>query len=253
MRARALLGALALALTCAACAVNPNRDLDTFAARTGANSFEVRNRRLANEALVLPVVQDRQTEGPSCGAHVLASVINYWRGAGAADGAALFRTTPPANAAGYSMAELITLAQENGLQASAVRLSQDDIIRELEHGRPVLTPVRLPSIYVQQRQLPGGEAPVFGFARNALIYRAGRVSEWTGLAVVDHYVLVAGYEGETFVVLEPVMGLRTISFTRLARYRGAFGDAAIVFSRPGGRVHAGSPSGRLTPPLHVQG
>jgi hypothetical protein len=32
------------------------------------------------------------------------------------------------------------------------------------------------------------------------------------------------------VVMEPVMGLRTISAERLARYREPFGNAAIVFS-----------------------
>ena len=48
--------------------------------------------------------------------------------------------------------------------------------------------------------------------------------------MLNHYVLVAGYDGDTFVILEPVMGLRTISAERLARYREAFGNAAIVFS-----------------------
>jgi hypothetical protein len=48
--------------------------------------------------------------------------------------------------------------------------------------------------------------------------------------MVDHYLLVAGYDEQTFVVVEPVMGYRTISFSKLARYRAAFGNAAIVFS-----------------------
>ena len=138
------------------------------------------------------------------------------------------------------MAELLTLAQTNGLRASAVRLPRAAILRELENGRPVLIPVRLPSIYVQQRALPGGDLPLVGLARNTLIYRAGRVSEWTRLAMVDHYLLVVGYEDERFVVVEPVMGYRTISFEKLERYREAFGDAAIVVSAPA------APLGRAT-------
>jgi hypothetical protein len=180
--------------------------------------------------LVLNVVHDRQTAGPSCGAHVLASVVNYWRGPGTIDGETLYHQTPPASPAGYSMAELIALAQGNGLLASPVRMPQDTIIRELERGRPVLVPVRLPSIYVQQRQLPGQEIPVVGLVRNSIIYRAGRVSELTELAMVDHYLLIVGYEDDKFVVVEPVMGYRTISFDKLERYREHFNDAAIVFS-----------------------
>jgi hypothetical protein len=234
----ARLNLLLLTLCAGGCALTPVSNVGSFAESTGSNSFEVFDRTLqSNEALVLPVEHDRQTAGPSCGAHALASVVNYWRGPGTMDGETLYRTTPPRSPSGYSMAELMTIAQSNGLLASAVRLSDQQITQELERGRPVLVPVRLPSIYVQQRQLPGGDIPVVGFLRNTLIYRAGRVSEWTELALVDHYLLIVGYEDEMFVVVEPVMGYRTIGFDKLERYREHFGDAAIVFSstqpRPG--------------------
>jgi hypothetical protein len=42
--------------------------------------------------------------------------------------------------------------------------------------------------------------------------------------------LVVGYDDERFVVIEPVMGYRTISFDRLERYREPFQNAAMVFS-----------------------
>ena len=230
-RGRLGLVVLLLTLCAAGCAINPNRDVAQFAANSGENSFEVFNRRMTSpEALVLPVAHDRQFSGPACGAHALASVVTYWRGPGALDGATLFSQTPPASRAGYSMAELLTLARAHGLTASAVRLDQAHIISELESGRPVLIPVRLPSIYVQKRVMPGGEAPVFGLVRNAVIYRASRVSEWTNLAMVDHYLLIVGYDADRFVVVEPVMGYRTIAVSRLARYRERFDDAAIVFS-----------------------
>lgn len=234
------LAALLLMLTIAGCAVTPNSDVTAFAQQSSANSFELFDRRLqSSEALVLPVVHDRQTSGPSCGAHALASMINYWRGPDTITGQAIYRQTPPTNEAGYSMAELMSLARNNGLLASAVRLNQQQVIEELENGRPVLTPVNLPSIYVQQRQLPGGDMPVIGLARNTLIYRAGRVSEWTRLAMVDHYLLVVGYEDDTFVVVEPVMGYRTIRAPKLERYRSRFNDAAIVFSAaPGANSNA---------------
>lgn len=226
------LGILLLSLCAAGCALRPIPDVGTFAERSGGNSFEVFDRSVNASALVLPVVHDRQTSGPSCGAHALASVVNYWRGPGTLAGDALYREHPPTDGVGYSMSELLILAQRQHLLAGAVRMPQEGLIRELENGRPVLVPVRLPSIYIQQRALPGGDVPLVGVARNALISRAGLVSEVTNLTMVNHYLLVAGYQDETFIVVEPVMGYRTISFSRLARYRSAFGDAAIVFSGP---------------------
>jgi Peptidase C39 family len=228
-----------VAFLAAGCAVNPNSDLTAFSRASAANSFEVTNRRLDSQALVLPVLHDRQTEGPSCGAHALASVVNYWNNARGLSGSALYRERPPASPSGYSMAELVTIAQAEGLQASAVRMPQAGLIQELEHGRPVLVPVRLPSIYVQPTALPGENVPALGLATGVLTDRVGRISEWTGLTLVDHYLLVVGHDEDRFIVVEPVRGYRTISARKLGRYREHFGNAAIVFSLP-----PGSPTGR---------
>jgi hypothetical protein len=234
------LAGLLLSLSVAGCALSPNSTISEFANDSGSNSFEVFDRRASSAALVLAVQHDRQTSGPSCGAHALASVVNYWRGAGTLSGEALYQQAPPADGAGYSMTELLALSRAQGLLASAVALPQQGLVRELEAGRPILIPVRLPSIYVQQRTLPGGDIPIVGIARNSLIYRAGRVSEFSNLAMVNHYLLVVGYEDDRFIVVEPVMGYRTISADKLDRYRRAFQDAAIVFSAPGGA--AGRPA-----------
>ena len=230
MQRSALAGALALALISAGCAVTPVPDVNTFAEDSANNSFEVFDRRMAGNALVLPVVHDRQTDGASCGAHALASVINYWRGPGTAVGDTIYTSTPPANAAGYSIGEIMALARANGLIASGVRLDDAAIIRELENGRPVLVAVRLPSIYVQNRTYPGANAPVLGFVGSVLSYRVGQVSQATGLEMVDHYLLVVGYDDERWVVVEPVMGYRTISRDKLERYRRPFENASVVFS-----------------------
>lgn len=227
--------ALLLSLCAAACATSPTSSVAAFAARSDSNSFEPVETRLGAEALVLPVVHDRQTDGAACGAHALASVLNYWRTANPAiapaTGVAIFAATPPADMShGYSLAELIALGERRGLVAAGVRLNLPDLIRELEAGRPVLVPVRLPSIYVQDRGLPQTDARLVAAARGVVMERLGRVSELTDLALVDHYVLIVGYDRDRFVVVEPVMGFRTISFERIARYRRDFADAAIVFS-----------------------
>ena len=112
-----------------------------------------------------------------------------------------------------------------------MRIPADGVIDELEAGRPVLVPVKIPSVYVQTRQLPGMNIPLLGIPAELITSRTAWLSEKSGRAMLNHFVLVAGYEGDKFVVLEPVAGLRTISAERLARYRAPFGDAAIVFSR----------------------
>ena len=224
--------AAALAFGVSACATTPSASPDAFAERSAANSFEFFDRVVdPPSTLLLPVVHDRQTNGISCGAHALASVTNYWLGPGHVSGTDIFAATPPADMqTGYSMAEILNLAGEQGLLASAVRLQPDGILRELEAGRPVLVPVRVPSVFVQGWQLPGANIPVLGFPAALVISRSAQLSEMTGQRMLNHYALVAGYDGDTFVILEPVMGLRTISAKRLARYREAFGNAAIVFS-----------------------
>ncbi|MBX3509845.1 MAG: hypothetical protein KF700_01505 [Hyphomonadaceae bacterium] len=245
MRKRTLAVPLLLALGGAGCAATPTPSLDAFAAHSANNSFEAFDRSVAPpETLVLPVIHDRQTAGPSCGAHVLASVINYWNGPGAVSGDAIFAETPPVNPGGYSLAELMRLARANGLAASAVRLSAGDLMRELEHGRPVIVPIRAPAVYLQPWSLPGANEPILGAPARIVSARVARLSEFTGVAMVDHYLLVVGYTHDMFVVVEPILGFRTIEADRLARYRAGAGDAAIVLSgahAPAAR--AGRPQG----------
>lgn len=228
---------MALALGASACAIHPTADPAAFAARTSANSFELFGAAVdPPKTLLLPVTHDRQLDGAACGAHALASVINYWYGAGTMTGADLFAGTPPADTLnGYSMAELLKLSAANNLLASAVRMPQEGLLAELEAGRPVLVPVEVPSVYVQTWQLPGMNVPLLGFPAEFITSRTAWLSEKSNQQMLNHYVLVAGYEGDMFVVLEPVAGLRTISAERLARYREPFGNAAIVFSKDEGR------------------
>jgi hypothetical protein len=102
----------------------------------------------------------------------------------------------------------------------------------------VLLPVRVPSIFVQDRTLPGADRPLIDRAADFAAQRVGQVSEMTNLALVNHYVVLVGYDRDRAIVVEPVMGYRTISFERLARYRRPFNDAAIVLSAPPPAVRA---------------
>lgn len=222
---------LLLALCAAGCAVTPTSNVNEFALQSANNSFDGFAPAVGANALVLPVAHDHQTRRDSCGAHVLASVINYWRASAAPiTGEAIYAAHPPASPDGYTIAEVLTLARTNGLMANGVRLPAEGLIRELESGRPVLVAIRVPSVFVQSLTYPGANAPVIGRAGDFITSRVGRVSEVTGLEMVDHYVLVVGYDAERFVVVEPVMGYRTMSRETLARFRRPFENASIVFS-----------------------
>lgn len=220
-----------LLLGLAACATAPVSSIDAFAGRSSNNSFEILNRSVEPpQTLVLPVAHDRQTNPAACGAHVLASVINYWQGGGAVTGNAIFAAHTPTRPDGYSIAEVMQIAGAYGLTSSAVRLTHEEIVRELENGRPVMVPIRVPSVYVQTWSLPGANVPVLGLPSNFINARVAQISEWTNRAMVNHYVLVVGHDDDKFVVVEPVQGYRTISFERLDRYRRDFNNAAIVFA-----------------------
>ncbi|MFN4023888.1 MAG: C39 family peptidase [Hyphomonas sp.] len=232
MKAQALIAALSLTL--GACATQPSTDPASFAGRTGHNSFELLGGSVDPPAtLLLAVRHDQQVDGAACGAHALATVLQYWFGDGQPSGAEIFAAQPPADAAaGYSMAEVLKLADHYGLLASAVRMPEAGLRAELEAGRPVLVPVTVPAVHVQTWQLPGANLPLLGVPAAIITSRQAWLSEKTGRGMVNHYVLAAGYQDDTFIVMEPVMGLRTIRAERLARYRDPFGGAAIVFSRP---------------------
>jgi hypothetical protein len=91
--------------------------------------------------------------------------------------------------------------------------------------------------------------PVLGIPANLITSRVAMVSQWTDTAMVNHYVLVVGHDDEKFVVVEPVLGYRTISFDRLGRYRRDFNNAAVVFS--GQRA---PPTNQVeTPPVRAMG
>ncbi len=221
---------LLLALCLGACATRPTPTIDAFAEDSANNSFEVLHRSFRENALVLPVVHDQQQAAQSCGANALASIVNYWRGAGVVSGEALYLATPPADARGYNLNELVALARTQGLLANTVRIDKQGIIRELENGRPVLVPVLVPAVFVANRAAPGENAPVVGFVSRNFVGRVGWVLEHTNLGMVSHYLVVVGYDAHRFAVVEPVRGYRTITFDRLERYRRPYADAALVLS-----------------------
>lgn len=215
----------------AGCVVSPVGSLADFARRGGANSFEAFGRVPGSDALVLDVPFDRQVNPIACGAHLLASVIRYWRPVETVTGKSIFASRPPADAkVGYSMQELISLAGEHGLSAYGVRIAEPDLVAELEKGRPVLVPLLLPGVYEQTASFfdpdPAGIAQLKAWYLGAV----GSASELLKAGLLPHYVLVVGHADDRFVLLDPVLGYRTIAKARLARYRASYEGASLIFS-----------------------
>ena len=211
--------------------MTPVGSLGDFALRGGANSFEAFGRLPSKDALVLDVPFDRQGNRIACGAHVLASVVRYWRPAETVTGRAIFASHPPADGkAGYSMQELVTLAGEYGISAYGVRLEEADLVAELEKGRPVLAPVLLPFVYEQSASLFDPDPALVSQLKSWSLGAIGTASEMTGSGMLAHYVLVVGHAKDRFVLLDPVLGYRTIAKSRLARYRASYEGASLIFS-----------------------
>ena len=182
--------ATALAFGLGACATTPNATSSAFAERSAANSFEFFDRSVdPPSTLLLPLEHDRQVNGIACGAHALASIANYWLGPAHVSGEALFAASPPADlTTGYSMAELLALAREQGLLASAVRLREVDILRELEAGRQMLVPARVPSVFVEPWQFPGATITLLGVTAAVGLSLSARPSVPRGRACFPHPV-----------------------------------------------------------------
>lgn len=187
---------------------------------------------VAAETIILDVEFDRQNDRVSCGAHVLSSVVSYWFQDSEISGQSIFQLHPPLDPkSGYSMAQIIALAREHNLHAFGVRLTEARIRDEVTSGRPVLVPLRAPYVYLQSVTLFDPDLVPVGNLKNRLLNRIGLIHEWTGTNLLDHYVLVVGFDKSKFVLLDPVMGYRTISAKRFRRYRKPFENAAIAFSR----------------------
>lgn len=217
----------------ASCAIRPTPTLNDFARHGGENSFEAANRRVPADAVVLDVPFDHQENAVACGAHVLASLVRYWRPEAASEtGEAIFERTPPFDLkTGYSLAELIKLAHGEGLEAFGVKLQDEAVTAEIDKGRPVLAPLELPTVWIQTRTFFDPDFQPAGAIKEIAIGRIGSMSRKLNLAMGGHYVLIVGYSKDLFVLMDPIMGYRTIGRAHLEQFRKRYEDAALVFSK----------------------
>lgn len=225
-----LLGVLSLT-ACVSASVNADRA--AFAQAPSRNAIPPGSVTLRPaEMLLLDARLDRQVAGNGCGAHAVASLIDYWiRAAPSGDaramvtGAELYARTPPAGAAGYTLAEMAALIEAAGLSALVVNASPDALKAELEAGRPAIVRVSLPAALVRPATVFPGETPLLSGVETRAFALTSRMA---GEGRLDHYWLLIGFDGERMVVLDPAMGIRSVS---AAEFEAAFdggGRLAVV-------------------------
>ncbi len=223
-----------LVWACAACAVPVNSGRADLVANPGRHALPG-GAPGVETGILLDVRLDRQVSFSACGAHVAASLSEYWgrtvpSGARVEpmSGGALFRSQPPESSGGYSVRELADLLVEQGLVAAAVTARRAGVVREVSDGRPVIVRVTLAPEQIRTRTL-------FPFEMSFLD-EVERLSSRATLAMVsggqsagiNHYWLVAGFTETHLLVMDPAMGLRQVRFDVFDQVADAGGNLAVV-------------------------
>ena len=170
-----------------------------------------------------PLESVRQTSEKSCGIAALASVMSYWETE--ADAAELEEKYPAGSDNGYPLLQLRRIAIKEGLIAFALTMKDrplDQIAEQLENGRPVIVPVRLP-----RGRYFGRELPVVG-RLDATTVNADKTlvgSNWK-----HHYVVIFGQSDDQLLLMDPAYGIVKISKADFNLYWSAEKNAALLCS-----------------------
>lgn len=181
----------------------------------------------------VPVV--KQSSQRSCGAAVLASVLDYWLDEGAPAEPQLLEKSPPQSEVGYPLLQLRNIARNEGVLAFALTMEADPIETLAEHvkkGRPVIAAVELP----KGRYFQGG-LPLIETLDRRVMQSPVPTSAWK-----SHYVVVCGVSYGEVLLMDPQYGLVTTSKTEFEQFWKRQGYAALVCSAVSEEVRVKVPS-----------
>ncbi|WP_298124584.1 C39 family peptidase [Brevundimonas sp.] len=219
---------------CVAANVNPDRA--TFAAAPSLNAIPHAMVQLeSGHTLVLDLRLDRQVSGNGCGAHAVASMIDYWhRAAPRSDGfrpptgAWIYAATPPSQSSGYALGELVELLETSGLVAVPVETTVAALKGELDRGRPAIARVSLSAGHVLGTRLIPVELAYLAATETFLTDAAARLVEPFAPSRLMHFWVVIGYDAEHVIVLDPALGIRAVQSAAFARAFDRGGNLAVV-------------------------
>lgn len=214
--------------------VNPDRA--AFAAAPSRNAVPRSDVQLdAGSTLLLDLRLDRQRASNSCGAHAVASVVDYWTRArppvgsrASKTGTEIYVSDPPAAEAGYDLSEMVELLEGAGLVAVAVGTSLDGVRRELDVGRPVIARVSLSAGYLATLRIFDPRTPLLGAMESHVVDLAARLVEPLPVSRLDHYWVVIGYDADRLIVLDPAIGIRAVQTAAFERAFALGGRLAVI-------------------------
>lgn len=222
----------ALALT--GCVTAPvNADRDAFVSAPTRNAIPTGTLGVPSPSLLLLDVRlDRQVAGNGCGAHAVASLADYWHRLAPspafpapAIGTEIYNRTPPREASGYTLAEMVDLLGAQGLYALVVTSTTDALRSELRAGRPAIVRVTLPANHLRPLRLFPDQPMLLARIET---FAFGLSSRLFGMERLDHYWLVTGHDADRMIVLDPAMGVRAVSLEAFETVFAAGGHLAVV-------------------------
>jgi len=149
--------------------------------------------------------------------------MNYWEQE--ADVEALESKYPAQSENGYPLLQLRRIATQEGLIAFALTMQDrplDQISEQLENGRPVIAPVRLP-----RGRYFGKDLPVVGRLDATTV---NPDKQLIGGNFKHHYVVIFGQSESQFLIMDPAYGIVKISKSEFTNYWGAEKNAALLCS-----------------------
>lgn len=233
-----VIATLAFSVALSGCILAPvNADRNAFANTPALNAIprgEIYLRPA--EMLLLDVRLDRQVSENGCGAHAVAALIEYWERlapsgstTGPVTGVEIYAQTPPRDASGYSLGEIADLLSSYGLEALVVNATIDSLKAELRVGRPAIVRVKLAATELRYVTILPPRLPVLAEVET----RAFEISSWMFRQdQLDHYWLIIGFDAERLVVLDPAMGVRSVTPEAFDAAFQAGGQLAVVSGGP---------------------
>ncbi len=160
----------------------------------------------------------KQITPQSCGAAVLASVAEYWGVSGFGQENILEQHSPGDPKKGYSIGELKRLSRSVGLLAFSFTSDREQIVKQIDLGRPLIVPLSIPRDDFLRRSVP-------------IIPRTYSLLSKLFVKDYSHYVVIAGYNAQRVLILDPNVGFRWVKWNTFLDQWEKFGFAVLLVAR----------------------
>jgi predicted double-glycine peptidase len=156
-----------------------------------------------DQGKIVTIEYIKQLESYSCGAASLEMVSSYW-GKKIRQQDLIDSANETIKETGFSLGELKANALENGLKAISFSGSRQILEAQISKGRPVIVALSLP--YNRSVQSPFFRS--FPASKGAAFF----------MDSYSHYVVVLGITPQDIIVMDPLTGIDTYSYTEFDKH-----------------------------------